>query len=59
MLHFRNEEIHELPENEKRGIEQPFSPAIIFQFSCPHLYTNTSSGDDKLFILPVVNVHII
>ncbi len=24
MLHFRNEEIHELPENEKRAIDQSF-----------------------------------
>ena len=33
MLHFINEEIHELPENEKRVIEHPpFSLAIIFQF---------------------------
>ncbi len=30
MLHFRNEEIHELPENEKRAIERPFSLFIIY-----------------------------
>ena len=30
MLHFRNEEIYELPESEKRAIEQPFFLIIIF-----------------------------
>ena len=34
MLYFRNEEIHELPENEKRAIDQPFSHFVIFQFFC-------------------------
>ena len=40
MLHFRNEEIHELPENEKRAIAQPFSLAyhssIQFLPFCPY-----------------------
>ena len=31
MLYFKNEEIHELPENEKRAIEQPLSHFVIFQ----------------------------
>ena len=30
MLHFRNEEIHELSENEKRALEQPFSSLYHF-----------------------------
>ena len=34
MLHFRNEKIHELSENEKRAFEQPFSHFVIFQFFC-------------------------
>ncbi len=34
MLYFRNEEIHELPENEKRALGQPFSHFVIFQFFC-------------------------
>ena len=31
ILYFRNEEIHVLPENEKRAIEQPLSHFVIFQ----------------------------
>ena len=38
MLHFRNEEIHELPDihiNEKRAVMQPFSRIVIYSlFSC-------------------------
>ncbi len=40
MLHFRNEEIHELPENEKRAIERPFSSRYHFSI---FLYTITQN----------------
>ena len=45
MLHFRNEEIHELPENEKK--EQPFSTKtnnILHLFTFPH-YTIMETPD--------------
>ena len=41
MLRFRNEEIHELSENEKRAIEQPFSPCYHFSI---FLYTITQNS---------------
>ena len=40
MLHFINEEIHELPENEKRALEQPFSSRYHFTI---FLYTITQN----------------
>ena len=41
MLHFRNEEIHELSENEKRALEQPFSSLYHFLI---FLYTITQNS---------------
>ena len=41
MPHFRNEEIHELPENEKRAIEQPLPSRYHFSI---FLYTITQNS---------------
>jgi hypothetical protein len=65
MLYFRNEEIHELPENEKRAIDQPFSHFVIFQFFCilsrktpnyhRNSYTNTKTPSHfRVFIISSV-----
>lgn len=53
MLHFRNEEIHELPDihiNEKRAVMQPFSRIVIyslFSYRFPTHKHGTSAYNHK------------
>ena len=53
-LHFRNEEIHELPENEKRVIEHPPFPSLsffnfsVYYHSKLHIITETHIQTRKL-----------